>query len=237
MTQERQRYALLTIFSFFLGLMVVAFVGVGVNTFYPNPSKRHEPEMRRLSRAQEDIETTRGKDGQLTADQQQRLAALRTESRVIEDLLQDQMKVWARNTSIVIILFATVVMALSLVRSDQLKVVSNGLLLGGLFSMVYGTGWIIASERSTTRFVVMVFALLVTLTLGYLKFVSVRGRKASLEAAAAAGPPDRSRDRSAREELGSLDTLAARVTTLESRVEAAAAALTAAERASPPSDD
>ena len=31
-TADRQHYALQTIFSFFLGLMVLAFIGVGVNT-------------------------------------------------------------------------------------------------------------------------------------------------------------------------------------------------------------
>ena len=34
-TMDRQHYALQTIFSLFLGLMVLALIGVGVNTFYP----------------------------------------------------------------------------------------------------------------------------------------------------------------------------------------------------------
>ena len=37
---DRQHAALQTIFSFFLGLMVVAFIGVGVNTFYPSPAEQ-----------------------------------------------------------------------------------------------------------------------------------------------------------------------------------------------------
>ncbi len=39
---DRQHYALQTIFSFFLGLMVLAFVGVGVNTFYPQPAETNQ---------------------------------------------------------------------------------------------------------------------------------------------------------------------------------------------------
>lgn len=31
-------------------------------------------------------------------------------------------------------------MAISLVRADQLPVISNGLLLGGVFTMLYGVG-------------------------------------------------------------------------------------------------
>ena len=37
---DRQHSALQTIFSFFLGLMVLAFVGVGANTFYPSPAEQ-----------------------------------------------------------------------------------------------------------------------------------------------------------------------------------------------------
>ena len=127
------------------------------------------------------------------------------------------MQIWARNTSIVIVLFATVVMALSLIRSEQLKVISNGLLLGGLFSMIYGTGWIIFAGESTGRFIVMVFALAVTLTLGYLKFV--RGRPAPPVAAQAAltqAPTG-----------ADASDLAARVAALEARTAAAASALSA----------
>jgi uncharacterized membrane protein len=88
-TADRQHYALQTIFSFFLGLMVLAFIGV-----------------------------------------------------------------------------ATLVMSVSLVRSDQLRALSNGLLLGGLFTMVYGMGWTIASGTSNARFFVALFALAITIVLG-----------------------------------------------------------------------
>ncbi len=98
-----------------------------------------------------------------------------------------QMKTWARNTSIILVLFATFVMVISLVLSEQLRVISNGLLLGGLFTMLYGVGWVIFSGNSTARFVVILFALVVTLGLGYVKFVRQR-RDAAAEAA-------RSRDR------------------------------------------
>jgi hypothetical protein len=37
--------------------------------------------------------------------------------------------------------------------------------------MLYGVGWIVASDTSVTRFVVMSAALVITLGLGYLRFV------------------------------------------------------------------
>jgi hypothetical protein len=71
--------------------------------------------------------------------------------------------------------FATLTMAVSLVRAGQLPVISNGLLLGGVFTMLYGVGWIVVSETSITRFLVMTAGLLTTLGLGYLRFVRRSG--------------------------------------------------------------
>jgi uncharacterized membrane protein len=108
-------------------------------------------------------------------------------------------------------------MGISLIRSEQLRVISNGLLLGGLFTMVYGVGWIIASGESIARFGVIVFALAVTLGLGYLKFV--RGREAAATAAAAVAGAGGEID------AATLGPLLARIEALEARTEAAAEAL------------
>ena len=65
----------------------------------------------------------------------------------------------------------TLAMAVSLVRAHQLPVISNGLLLGGVFTMIYGVGWIIATDTSVARFAVMTVAFVLTLALGYVRFV------------------------------------------------------------------
>ena len=62
-------------------------------------------------------------------------------------------------------------MVVSLIRANQLPVISNGLLLGGVFTMLYAVGWIIATDSSYARFGVMAAALLITLALGYIRFV------------------------------------------------------------------
>lgn len=216
-TKERQQYALQTIFSFFLGLMVLAFIGIGVNTFYPQPDYNYSepPEMRELQREQERI-WNQSKGGELSAADQARVDEIQEE---LDDLYAEQESVrqdWSRNTSIVLIIFATAVMGISLVRSEQLRVISNGLLLGGLFTMVYGVGWIIASGESIARFGVIVFALFVTMALGYLKFV--RGREAVVPAALVVGP-------GGEVDATAFAPLVARIEELEKRTDAAAAAL------------
>ncbi len=99
---------------------------------------------------------------------------------------------------------------------------SNGILLGGLFTMLYGVGWGLASGNSVTRFLVLVAALAVSLVLGYLKFV--RGRRpagladGSPTAAVGAAPPGGGSPAQVAE-------LSSRVAALERRLAAAAAGL------------
>ncbi len=221
-TNERQHYALQTIFSFFLGLMVLAFIGVGVNTFYPSPAEQHQKEQQAISRKMEALNIRTGKDGSLDATQQAAMEKLQKEQNALQDTIDAEMKIWARNTSIILVLFATLVLVISLIRSEQLKVISNGLLLGGLFTMVYGVGWVIFSGNSTARFIVIAFALVVTIGLGYLKFVRDR-RMAAESPGAAVGTSAAVVDDAA------LAGLVERVSALESRVDAAGAAMRGSE--------
>jgi hypothetical protein len=214
MARDRQRDALQTIFSFFVGLMVLAFIGVGVNTFYPVPKQEAlNSEMQKLQNQQMRLNSKT--TGTLTPAEQAESDRIQTQIDAVNKKMQAEMEIWARNTSIVLVIFATIVMGISLIRAEQLKVLSNGLLLGGLFTMLYGTGWVIFSGSSTARFFVILFALAVTIGLGYLKFV--RGRKDEPAVQATSTGLDEA----------ALGTLEARVASLEARQAAAAAALAA----------
>lgn len=217
-TSDRQHYALQTIFSFFLGLMVLAVVGVGVNTFYPSPAETYQKEMTQIQRQMETLNMKSPTGMPTDAADKAKLERLQAQQNALQDKIDTLMKGWARTTSIVLVLFATLVMGVSLIMSEQLRVISNGLLLGGLFIMIYGVGWVIFSGQSTARFVVVLFALVVALTLGYLKFVRSREAKAEVTAAPAAyagAAPD----------AAAVSGLEQRVAALEHRVSAASAVL------------
>ena len=217
-SSDRQHYALQTIFSFFLGLMVVAFVGVGVNTFYPSPTETYQKQQTEIQRQMEALSVKNANGRSVDATTQAQTAALQKQQNALQDKIETEMKGWARNTSIILVLFATLVMGVSLMLNEQLRVISNGLLLGGLFCMVYGAGWVIFSGNSVARFVVILFALVVALGLGYLKFV--RGR-----APEAVGQPAVAGSASGAVDDVALSGLASRVSALEERAAAAAAAL------------
>ncbi len=92
----------------------------------------------------------------------------------VDDTFRLANEAWARTTSIILIVLATLAMTASLMRTEQLPVISNGLLLGGVFTMAYGVGWGIFSGSTVMRFVVITVALILTLGLGYTRFVRQR---------------------------------------------------------------
>lgn len=218
---ESQRNALQVIFSIFLGLMLATFVGIGVWTFYPDPGMERnteiQTEIRRLEIEQQSIWGKEGGGKELTSAEQKRLAEIQSE---LDDLYREQSlpsEAWGRNTSIILITFATIVMAISLIQAEQLKVLSNGLLLGGIFTMIYGTGWAIATGTSQARFWVVTAALFITIGLGYARFVRTKKEKAeeAAEIAELVGSGT----------VGASPELAGRVAELERKMSALADAL------------
>jgi len=213
MASAKQGFGLQIIFSIFLGLMVAAFIGVGVYTFYPPPQQALEDKIQEVHRQQEQLQSFKD-PSTLSAAEQRRLRELQDEARDLEKQQQAAREEWGRWTSIILIAFATLVMSISLIRADQLPVISNGLLLGGVFTMIYGVGWIIATGTSVARFAVMTIALIITIGLGYMRFVRVR--EAAAPVAAVSG---------AEGAVAGGDVLAARMDALERRLDAASAAL------------
>ena len=65
---RRQQKALQLIFAFFLGLMVTAFMGVGVFTFYPSNLEPLEDQARELRDQQQEVRDARTAEG-LTDEQ------------------------------------------------------------------------------------------------------------------------------------------------------------------------
>lgn len=123
--------ALQTIFAFFLGLLVLAFVAVALGTFYPQPEW--------MEGSAKDYDS------------------------------------WRLTTGILLLVCATVLLGASLVLPEEQVVLSNGILLGGVFTMIYAVVSAFVSDAGLLRFGVVTAALVVTIAIGYARFV--RGRR------------------------------------------------------------
>jgi hypothetical protein len=221
------------IFAVFLGLIVTAVVGVGVYTFHPNPADATQEQVDELYQERGRVDGCGGSTpsqcrswDQLSAAERAQIEAIDAQVQSLQEQAQSERDSWSQSTSIVLITIATFLMATSLLLRESLTVISSGILLGGLFTMLYGVGWGIASGNSLTRFVVLVVALLVSLGLGYLAFVRRRGGGAA-SGATAQGPVAPGAGEAP--DAVALSALTARVADLESRLAGVAALLAAPE--------
>ena len=67
--------------------------------------------------------------------------------------------------------FSRGALAISLAFEKKIKVIADGIMLGGLFSVLYSLGRSFASEDSKYTFVVVTIGLIVAIYLGYHRFI------------------------------------------------------------------
>ncbi len=145
------------VYTFFLGLLIALFVGFGVDTFYAGPTMPEYPSSL----------NTYGKD-QPSAEQ---LAKQKEYDQKFERYNKDQ-KPYNRNVSIIVLVASVLLMAASIAYERRIQVIANGVMMGGLFSLLYSIGRGLASEDSKYVFVVLCVGLAIVLYLGYRRFVT-----------------------------------------------------------------
>jgi hypothetical protein len=186
--QSVQQAILQALYALFLGGIITAFLVVGLTTFYPQPSFE-TPQIVELQQRQESIYECRDGVGcELTPAEQAEIARIDQELAPLREAQEVARQQWARNAGLILIAAATALLALSLIRWDRAIVLSNGMLLGGLFTMVGGIGLSIAGGEGVARFLVLTLALALTVGLGYLRFAR-RPEEPTAGPATPGGPP------------------------------------------------
>lgn len=143
------------IYTFFLGILLAFFIGVGINTFYVPPAEPKYP-----------IElNTYGKEP--TKEQ----AARQLEFDKKNEKYQEQLKPYNRNVSIMTLGAAIVLLAVSLLLQKRIQALPDGIMLGGLFTLLYSIGRGFASEDSKYVFIMITIGLIGVIYLGFQRFV------------------------------------------------------------------
>ncbi|HTK39428.1 MAG TPA: Gmad2 immunoglobulin-like domain-containing protein [Patescibacteria group bacterium] len=140
------------IYIFFVGLFLAVFIGMGVAVFYPGPEAPEAPNFY-------------GKE--LTTEERQIQKQFDTKQRAYEKAFLE----YNRMASILILTCAVIVLVIALLSADRAGVIAEGLLLGGIFTLLYGIGRGMITDSNKYRFLVAGVGLLVTLILGYIKFL------------------------------------------------------------------
>ena len=147
------------IYTLFLALLVSLFVGLGISSFYPGPKSPEYPQT--LTNMKENCQC------QPTAEE---LASFQEFERA-NKLYMEESQVYNRNVSIISLLAAIIILVSSLTLLNKIKMIADGILLGGVFTTMYSIIRGLMSEDSQFRFVIVTVGLLIALALGYIKFI------------------------------------------------------------------
>jgi len=155
------------IYSFFLGVLLAVFIGVGIAAFYKAPERPEYPIMTAPIRP----------DGTQSAVDIKNQREYELKSRDYQRQSED----YNKNVSIIAIVLAVALVVISLLFLEKILVLSDGILLGGIFALIYAIARGFGNTDEMFRFFVVSIGLLVALFVGYWKFVKnnkkLNGRK------------------------------------------------------------
>ncbi|MEX5236404.1 hypothetical protein [Kocuria arenosa] len=146
-----------TVYTFFLGLLLALFVGLGIATVHPGPQEPALPPA--IAAARESRE--------LAPEEQQQWAAYERERETWEDRSLRH----SRDVGLVALIASVVLLAVSLAVERRRPVLAHGVLLGGLFTLLHSVVRSLISQDTVAAFAVVTVALVVVLYLGYRRFV------------------------------------------------------------------
>ncbi len=150
-----------TVYVVFVGIIIAAFVGVGILAFYPEP-KAPEPPL--SIKYPQNIQITD------TAA----LNQVREEETVYDNTFkqyQAQEQLYNRNVSIISIVISVLILTASLTALQKILIIADGSVLGGVLTLLYGIVRGFGAEDNRFRFIVVSIGLIISLALGYLKFI------------------------------------------------------------------
>lgn len=158
-SKKTEHYTLLrAIYVVFLGLIIALFVGLGIAAFYETPKR---PEQSSLAQ-----ETNYAKE-----PTPQAIEAQKAFEKQIKEYEENKLGPYNRNVSIVSLVIAVAILTVGLLFSGRFLVLSDGILLGGVFTLLYSILRATMANNIRFTFIVVAVSLAVTIFLGFWKFL------------------------------------------------------------------
>lgn len=145
------------LYSVFLGVLIALFVGFGINTFYPQPKAPEYPSELSYSVQKEP-----------TAEQEAKEKAYQ---EAMQQFDKEQMAPYNRNVSMIALGAAVLLLIISLIFEKKIPVIADGILFGGVFTLIYSIGRGVASTDTKYIFGIVTVGLIAVIYLGYHKFI------------------------------------------------------------------
>lgn len=148
------------IYTLLVGVFLAVFVGVGISAFYNGPVYPDMPAMLKYC-ASEIRDISKFADYQKQAESFDRA----------EKSYMNEEKLYSRNVSIIAVIAASILVIVSLTLFRKILLIADGILLGGVFTLLYSVIRGFGSEDTMFAFFVVSIGLLISLILGYIKFI------------------------------------------------------------------
>ena len=157
MTYEKNG-ALRAFYTVFLAILIALFFGLGVAAFYEAP-KRPTPTM-----AIEKEETPQSSTEIL-------------EYEANQGEFERSNEAYNQNVSMITLGLALISVVAGLLLTNKILLLSDGLMLGGVFTLIYSIIRGMQTQDAKFRFIVAAVGLFITLGLGYMKFIKNKEEK------------------------------------------------------------
>jgi preprotein translocase subunit SecG len=144
------------VYTSFLGIILAVFIGLGIATFYESPKVPSYP-------VQTEAQVNSLKPSMEVSAEQ---VKYERDYRAYEATAQ----VYHRNVSIISMVFAVILLIVSFLLERRNSVITNGVMLGGVFVLMYSIGRGIASTDTKYTFIAVSISLAIVIYLGYRRF-------------------------------------------------------------------
>lgn len=148
---------LIGVYKMFIGLLLAAFVGVGIAAFSPEPKFPDPPFL---------IEGPALRDGELSPEAQRQ----REEYQRLTREFREQSAAYSRNVATIAAAAGILLLVISLTVLRTTPIFSDGFLLGGILTFLYSIARGFGADDNMFRFVIIGLGLIIALVLGYVRF-------------------------------------------------------------------
>lgn len=147
------------LYTLFIGVLFAILVGVGIAAFYETPQEPEYPSALKIPRPEE----------RLAEPVFLELKAKQENYDRDFGVYREKMKTYNRNVSIIAVLSSVITLLVSLTFFRSLLLIADGLLLGGVGTLLYSIGRGFDSGNDKFRFIIVAVSFTIALILGYIK--------------------------------------------------------------------
>ncbi len=164
---QRSEMPLKLLYTLLIGIFVAVFIGVGIAAFYPELKYPEPPNSIKYGYSEPE------KNEKMSEETKAEIEKYEQEQKTF----QINSQVYNRNVSILALIFSIILVIISLTLFKKIYLIADGLLLGGVLTLLYSVIRGFESDSNMFRFIVVSVGLVISLFLGYVKFIAPTAKK------------------------------------------------------------